>query len=149
MEKVQIDTPVSVFISALSALFAFLGLNPVQFTILAALMCFDMVTGIAKAYRLERNGVSSYRLRIGVISKILYLCVPVILALTVRGINFEFGSWLISFSVNALILAEAYSILGNIYTFKTQRKVKEIDAVSYILRAIKNQLDRLLEGDNK
>jgi hypothetical protein len=148
MEKVQIDIPASVFIAGFSALFAFLGLNPVQFTILAALMCFDLFTGLAKAYRIE-NSISSYKLRIGVISKILYLCVPIILALTVRGINISFGNWLISFSVNALILAEAYSILGNIYTFKTKRKMKEIDAISYILRAIKRQLDRLLEGDGK
>jgi hypothetical protein len=148
MEKVQIDIPASVFITGFSALFAFLGLNPIQFTILAALMCFDLFTGIAKAYRLESN-ISSYKLRIGVISKILYLCVPIILALTVRGINASFGSYLISFSVNALILAEAYSILGNIYTFKTKHKMQEVDAISYILRAIKRQLDRLLEGDNK
>jgi hypothetical protein len=140
----KIDISASLFIAGVSAVFAFLGLNPIQFTILATLMGFDMVTGIAKAYRLNRNLVTSYEMRIGVISKLLYLIVPIVLALAVKGTEINFGNWIISFSTNALILAEAYSILGNIYTFKTKKVTLEIDAVSYILRAIKNQLDKMI-----
>jgi phage-related holin len=144
----KVDCTVSIFIAGVSAIFAFLGLNLIQFIILTALMLLDFLSGIAKAYRIDT--IRAHSIRIGITGKLLYLLVPLVIALALKGMNItEFGSWIISFSVNALILAEAYSILGNIYTFKTKKSVEQIDAVSYILRAIKNQLDKFLEGGGK
>jgi phage-related holin len=139
----KIDTTLSLFMASFSGVFAFLGISPVQFTILAVLMFLDFITGIAKAYRLDRNSVTSSEMRVGIISKLLYLLVPLVIALTLHGVNMpEFGYWIISFSINALVLAEGYSVLANIYTFKTKKVIEEIDAISYVLRLIKNRLDK-------
>jgi phage-related holin len=145
----KLDVGLSIITAAIASVFAFLGLNEVQFIILASLMGMDMLTGIAKTYRVDRSSITSHRMGIGVISKVLYLLIPIIIALGMKGLNIEFGEWLIAFTINALILTETYSNIANIYTFKTLKCVQEIDATSYILRVIKNQLDRLLNKDEK
>jgi phage-related holin len=147
MEK-QIDVTLSLITAWIASIFAFLGLNEIQFIILAALMAIDMLTGIAKSYKVSKHSVSSHRMGMGVISKLLYLLVPIIIALAMKGLGIkELGEWLVAFSINALILTETYSNIGNIYTFKTGRTVQEIDAISYILEAIRNLLDRLSKGE--
>ncbi|MDR1461442.1 MAG: phage holin family protein [Campylobacteraceae bacterium] len=149
MEKAQVDVGLSVITAGIASIFAFLGLNEIQFIILASLMGIDMLTGIAKAYRLNKRNITSHRMGLGCISKLLYLLVPLIIALAMKGLDVKFGEWLIAFTINALILTETYSNIANIYTFRTGKSVHEIDATSYILKAIKNQLDRLLDGGGK
>ena len=52
--------------------------------------------------------------------------------------------WFISFTISILIVAEAYSVVGNVYTIKTGEAVKEIDAVSAIVKRLRRILEDLL-----
>lgn len=140
-----IDVQTSIFFAFIAIFFSFIDINVAQMVILAILMLIDFFTGIAKSYRLEPSSIKSCTALIGIMSKLLYLLVPIVLALAMKGLSIqEFGIWIVNFSINAMILAEAYSILANIYMFKSKVKIAEVDAVSYILKAIKNQLEKMI-----
>jgi phage-related holin len=145
MEK-TLDTTTTAIFALIASLFAFLGLNQVQFIILIVLMSLDIITGIAKAYRVDRTSVRSDAFKLGTFSKFFYLCVPFVVALVAKGTMVDsIGVWLASFAVTILILSEGYSILGNIYSFKTGKVVHEVDGVSYLLIFIRKMIKKLLE----
>ena len=114
-----------------------------KLTILIILMCLDMVTGTFKAYRIKEK-ITSRRWIAGFLSKLLVLLVPFTIALMAKGVDFDV-KWFIGFSLSIMVVAEAYSILGNIYTFKTGEAVAEIDAVSAIIKVLRNFLEGMIE----
>ena len=127
----------------LASLVAYLGLDAQKLTILIILMCLDMLTGTFKAYRTKEN-ITSRRWIAGFLSKLVVLLVPFTIALMAKGVDFDV-KWFIGFSLSIMVIAEAYSILGNIYTFKTGEAVAEIDAVSAIIKVLRNFLENMIE----
>lgn len=63
------------------------------------------------------------------------------MAATTRGLGVDF-EWLVGWSISLFILSETYSIIANVYTFRTGQEIAEFDAVSMILRRIR----AILEG---
>ena len=47
--------------------------------------------------------------------------------------------------LSAVIVAEAYSIIQNIYCFRTGKPVKEIDAVTLVLQKIGSTFEKVLK----
>jgi hypothetical protein len=147
MEK-SIDIGLTSVMALISAVFAFLGLSSIQFIILIILMSLDMVTGIAKVYRVNRTSVKSSVLKIGLFSKMFYLFVPIVLALAAKGINIDnIGMWFASFCITILISSETYSILGIIYSFKTGKETHKIEGASYILIFIRKLIKKMVEKE--
>lgn len=102
-----------------------------------------MLTGTLKAYRTKEN-ITSRRWIAGFLSKLVVLLVPFTIALMAKGVDFDVN-WFIGFSLSIMVIAEAYSILGNIYTFKTGEAVAEIDAVSAIIKVLRNFIENMIE----
>lgn len=141
-----VNTEMSIFMAVIASFFTFIDISIIQMGVLAALMSIDFVAGLVKSYRINPQNIKSETAKIGIISKLLYLLVPIVIALAMKGLNIEgIGLVLVNFSINAMILSEAYSILANIYAFKYKKEVEEIDAISYILKMIKNQIERMLK----
>jgi hypothetical protein len=142
----KLDIELTSVMAVIAWIFAFLEISLMQVIILFTLMCFDILTGIAKVYRLDKNTFSFSELKIGFYSKLFYLLVPIILALASKGTSFDnIGQWLSNFALSILILSEAYSVLGNIYSFKTKKTVKDIDGVSYLLLFIRRLIKKIIE----
>lgn len=141
MEKQS--TILNTLLLPLASLVAYLGLDAQKLTILIILMCLDMLTGTFKAYRTKEN-ITSRRWIAGFLSKLVVLLVPFTIALMAKGVDFDV-KWFIGFSLSIMVIAEAYSILGNIYTFKTGEAVAEIDAVSAIIKVLRNFLENMIE----
>ena len=141
MEKQS--TALNLFLLPLASLVQFLEIDTKKLSILVVLMCIDMLTGTLKAYRTKEN-ITSRRWIAGFLSKLVVLLVPFTIALMAKGVDFDV-KWFIGFSLSIMVIAEAYSILGNIYTFKTGEAVAEIDAVSAIIRALRNFLENMIE----
>lgn len=122
----------------------YLGLNKEAIAGLAILLVIDMITGVAKEYRLGRKP-QSRRFTNGIISKMVLLLIPFILAISAKAINIDIVSivWVV---INALVLSEAYSSIANIYTISTGKEVEEFDAMSLILRFIRERITNML-GD--
>ena len=121
---------------------AYLGLDAEKLTILALLMAIDMVTGTVKAYIIKAD-ITSRRWIAGFLSKIVVLFVPFTIALMAKGVDFDI-KWFVGLCISILVVAEAYSIVGNIHTIKTGEAVREIDAVSAIIQALRKIFENLL-----
>lgn len=141
MEKQS--TALNLFLLPLASLVQFLEIDTKKLSILVVLMCIDMLTGTFKAYRTKEN-ITSRRWIAGFLSKLVVLLVPFTIALMAKGVDFDV-KWFIGFSLSIMVIAEAYSILGNIYTFKTGEAVAEIDAVSAIIKVLRNFLENMIE----
>lgn len=141
MEKQS--TALNLFLLPLASLVQFLEIDAKKLSILVILMCIDMLTGTFKAYRTKEN-ITSRRWIAGFLSKLVVLLVPFTIALMAKGVDFDV-KWFIGFSLSIMVIAEAYSILGNIYTFKTGEAVAEIDAVSAIIKVLRNFLENMIE----
>lgn len=127
----------------ISWLLLYTGINGEVFSILAALLVVDFITGVAKAHRLGKH-ITSNRARYGVASKLSLLLIPLVLGAAARAMGKD-GGTLFTWGMNLLILSETYSIIGNIYTIRTVNELPEWDVVSLLGQKIRDMIQR---GDN-
>ena len=126
------------------ALMHYLNLDAEVMTIFASLLVIDIITGWFKTIAIGEKP-KSWRLANGIISKLVLILVPLVMAAVAKGVHDIDVKVLFYVVVDALILSEAYSIIGNIYTINTGSKVEEFDVLSKILKLIRNGLNRLLQ----
>ena len=107
--------------------------------ILTVLMCVDFVAGVSRA-RVMGEPITSHRMRVGAISKCGVLTVPLVMALTAKALGSDF-QWLVQWTVSLFVLSEAYSIIANVYTARTGIAAPEWDAVSLVLKKVRNMVD--------
>lgn len=133
------------YVAAFIATVEWLGFNAQALTIFIMLMLIDVFTGVVRSC--VNEGCHSIKSSIGirgVLSKILLLTALLSMALTSKAIGFE-PKLLAQGTVNVLILAELYSILGNIHSAKTGKKKVEFDVVKYMLDRVKELLNNALK----
>lgn len=120
------------------------GLESDAVLILSVFMLVDTLTGIIRAGITKgwRN-VTSMKLMSGIIAKLLVLLVPLIIAIAGIGAGIDLRI-LAKAALSILILAEAYSILGNIHACITKKDSKEFDAVAYILTMFRTVVENFL-----
>lgn len=132
-------------INAGYAVAMYIGINVELLGILFVVMVFDIVTGVAKSIRDDgKHSFTSHRLCIGIISKLMMLGVPILIALGLKSVNQD-GKGFIDGIIGVLTLSEVYSSIGNIYSFKTGKNVKEIDALSWILGSFRAILENIMK----
>lgn len=115
------------------------GLPAEPAAILAVLMCVDFIAGISRAHALGEP-VTSHKMKVGAYTKCGVLTVPLVMALTAKGLGADFN-WLVSWTVSVFILSETYSIVANIYAAKTGIVLPEFDAVSAALKKVRSLID--------
>ncbi|NCD11053.1 MAG: hypothetical protein EOL93_00750 [Epsilonproteobacteria bacterium] len=131
------------FLIPLAWVIQYLELDYKKLTILISLMCLDMVTGTIKAY-VAKQDITSRRWVAGFLSKLVVLLIPFVIALMAKGVDIDVR-WFVGLSLSILIVAESYSILGNVHTIKTGEAVAEIDAVSAIIKALREILENMIQ----
>lgn len=124
---------------ALAWVMSYTGLPVEPAAILGTLMAIDFIAGITKAHKLGRS-VTSQRMRVGLMSKFGVMTIPLVMALAAKGLGVDFA-WMVNWSISLFILSETYSIIANIYAFKTGNEVPEFDAVSAILKRVRLLLE--------
>ena len=129
------------------ALFEYLQLDHEKLSILAVLMGIDILCGVVKA-RSQEKPITSQRLMIGFGSKLLILLIPFVIALLARGVEFDIN-WFVKLCITVFIIAEVYSILGNIYTVRSGKEVEQIDTISYLLKIVEKFLMKTLGKDDE
>lgn len=136
--------PLSLSYAPAIALLEYLDLSIEKMSILGLLLMIDYISGITKAFVIGEQ-IKSKRAIAGILSKLMVLTIPLVLAFMAKGIGIDAKGY-VSYAIDLLIVAETYSIIGNIYSIKTGEKVQEIDAISIIIRALSRFLQKLLEG---
>ncbi len=132
-------------------MFIFLNIDIDLTKILVYLMIIDTVLGALKAIRLrdKDDDFSVSSLFWGVCSKCLYLIVPFTLALISKGLGYINFIILADIAIKLLIVAEGISIMGNAYTIKTKKKIKNVDFVSMLILTIRKMLIGIFEKINE
>ena len=128
-------------------LFWYLHIEAAQLSILWILMLIDTITWVTKRYKLneEWDKVSSAWLTIWALRKLLTLLAIFTISLTLKGLGVE-AYYTLMFSIIAIfIVAQAISIMQNIYSSLTWKKVDEQDAISIVIRVIGSFLLNELE----
>lgn len=122
----------------------YLNFSPDGLIVLMGLMIIDTVTGIIRSGML--NGCPSIQSSIGtrgLLAKILTLTGIFSFALAAKGVGFNLNAE-ISAVVNVFILAESYSIIGNIYSALHKTPKNEYDAIAWLLRLVRSILEKTL-----
>ena len=107
--------------------------------ILAVLVGVDFISGVSRAHALAEP-VTSHRMRVGMLTKCGVITVPLVMALTAKGLGTDF-TWLVQWTVSVFILSESYSIIANIHAIRTGILLPEFDAVSAILKKVRSLID--------
>ena len=130
----------------LYVIFAYLGIEIEAFAILMTFMCLDSILGAIKAMRLGEK-FSFKKMLWGFTLKLCFLIIPLVIALLGKSVGYDFHS-VVNVTISILTVAEAYSIVGNIYAAKNRVNVEKLDAISLLLinlrKAIKRMLDNLM-----
>lgn len=124
--------------------FEYLSIEETQVAILSALMVMDVLSWIAKQYRLDKKEITSHKLWQGLIKKILTIMFLFSFALMFKWLELD-GWTYIKWALSLLIMSEFYSITQNIYSYSTGIKIKEFDAVSAVIKFIWEQLLAVIE----
>lgn len=121
-----------------------IGLTPESYAILTVFMAVDLVFGVMRAVALGGwQAFKSYKLTAGILSKFMVLSIPLLLVWAGRGAGFDFtvlGQW----GIGALIISQAYSILGHINAIRVGEDKTEWDAVSWVIRTLRSGLEKVL-----
>lgn len=127
-----------------AAFFVYINLDPTVMVILAVLMTFDTLTGIARNVILHgRSSFNTHALEFGIFKKLLFLTLPIVLSLAGKGVGMEvevIATW----SVKALIISEVISSIANIRSIQKRKEVKEFDVIGYILDTLQHLLEKII-----
>lgn len=126
------------------AALGFMGISVQSLTILAVLMLLDYITGIAKVIVIDAKTLKSYKAIAGIIAKCAVLLIPIVIALCAKQMNIDAKNY-IDATITALVLAEGYSIIGNIRSIYLRKEVEEIDGISFILKKISKVFEDILK----
>ncbi len=124
--------------------FAYLGIEIESFSILMFLMVLDSTLGALKAIRLGRE-FRFKKLLWGIILKLCFLIIPLIIALLGKSLDYDLRHG-VSIVISILLVSEAYSILGNIYSVKNKIEVDRVDFVSQLLKTLRATMGRALKA---
>lgn len=130
----------------ISSILAYLNIEKEPMMLLAILLIIDYATGLYKAKILEQS-ITSNKMKYGVVSKMLLLLIPIVIAIGAKGVGADF-EYALLVGINILIISEIYSIIGNIYSSRTKEELPEWDAVAIISKKIRTFLIKL-SGENK
>lgn len=115
------------------------------FLTLTILMVIDVVVGIGRSYRLQIP-ITSYRIKLGVISKlgVLLIVLSFGLAFTHSGLVIDDLKEYIQLILWLFILSELYSIVSNVYAIKTGDSLPEVEVLSLIGTKLKKLMEAIL-----
>lgn len=125
------------------------GLSTHSYAILAFFILLDTFTGVLRAGILHGwREVTSFKFTTGLVSKLLIIFIPLMIALAGKGVGMDL-TFVAQSAIGMLILAQFYSILGNIHAIKIRKDVKEFDAVSWVISHVQSIVEKMLTDSNK
>lgn len=129
--------------------FIYLNLDVDVVKVLIWLMFIDTLSGIFKAFVLEKR-FDFKILFFGICSKLLVLLIPMVVALVGKGISKDYDFTIVLDCIlKVLVVSEGLSIITNFYVIKTKKEVKNFDAITMLLSAIRNLLLKIMKSTIK
>lgn len=126
-----------------ACIFAYLGIETEWFAILTVLLVLDFFTWVIKA-RFINEKITSKRMRLGSIKKLILLIVPIVVALMFKATGVNWDKVLLGF-IGILCVAEWYSIFANVVMIRTGQRYNEFDAVTFVLKKVADYIQSRLD----
>ncbi len=127
----------------LYVVFIYLEMDTGIVKVLFYLMIMDTFLGVIKTIVLN-NRFSFKKLAVGFVSKLAVLLIPTALALMSIGLDYNF-KWFVTVVMDLLIVSDGISIISNIIAIKTKKEVENFDAMTLVLKSIRNRLIQLFK----
>jgi len=127
----------------LYGVFVYLEMDIEIVKVLFYLMVIDTILGVVKTIVLKK-AFSFKVLALGFVSKLAVLLIPMALALMSKGLNYNF-KWFVTIVMDLLIVSDGISIFSNAIAIKTKKEVENFDALTTVLKAIRNALIQLFK----
>ncbi|NQY30141.1 MAG: phage holin family protein [Flavobacteriaceae bacterium] len=127
----------------LYGVFVYLEMDIEIVKVLFYLMVIDTILGVIKTIVLKKT-FSFKVLALGFVSKLAVLLIPMALALMSKGLNYNF-KWFVTIVMDLLIVSDGISIFSNAIAIKTKKEVENFDALTTVLKAIRNALIQLFK----
>ena len=145
MKKVEGFAIVNTSTIFISSVLSSIHIPIASFLTLTILMTIDVVVGIGRSYRLQIP-ITSYRIKLGVISKlgVLLIVLSFGLAFTHSGLVIDDLKEYIQLILWLFILSELYSIVSNVYAIKTGDNLPEVEVLSLIGTKLKRLMEAIL-----
>lgn len=124
-------------------MFAFLNIDADIVKILMLLMFLDTVFGISKSIILRKD-ITKEILYLGLITKMVILLIPMVLALVGKGLGYDFTP-IVDSVLRVLVASEGLSIFTSMYVIKTKKEVKNFDIITLLLSSIRKALMNLIK----
>lgn len=124
-------------------IFAYTGLSQELVFILFGFIVFDIFTAIIREIVIGER-VTSLKAWVGFSSKLLLISVPFILILIGKAVNVDFSP-ISSLALSTFVVAEGYSILGNIVQIRSKDKtIDEQDSITLLIKKAQNFIKDIL-----
>ncbi len=124
-------------------LFTYIGVSKELVAILCVLIVLDIITAILREYVVGER-IRSRMFWIGVTAKLLLILIPFVVILVGKGVGIDLGS-LGKVTLSIFIVAEGYSIIGNIIQIRAKDKsIDEQDAITAVIKGIESTLKKIL-----
>ena len=125
-------------------IFAYTGIPTELVIVLTVLIGFDCLTAIFR--EVLQNNFTSRSLWIGLAAKSLLISVPFVLILVGKGAYIDMTP-IAKLVLSTFIVAEGYSILGNIVQIrKGDKSLSEQDAITFILKKAQEIIKQILNN---
>lgn len=126
-------------------LLTYTSLSKENVLILSFLLLIDIATAILREWVIDPKKIQSRILCIGLISKLMVWILPFVIIIAGKGANIDLSK-LGNISLSVFIVAEAYSIIGNVIQIRARDKtIYEYDAITLVLRETQHFLRKMLE----
>ena len=126
------------------------GLPTEWLAILFVLLVVDIITGIHKSYEVHdwaKGWFSTRRLTRWALFKFILFVIATLMCISIAYLSNNSGIEIFAVSVViwVLIIAELFSIIQNYLSAKIWDEVEEWDAITFVLQAVKDKLQKFLE----
>ena len=149
MSSVEFSAVMNAILIVIATLLTSINIAPATFASLVVLMVIDFILGIAKAYK-TGTPITSYKIRVGIISKMSILILIIAFGITMNSAPVEFDFYIyVRLVIFYIMLSELYSIIGNVIMIKTCKKIPEFEALSTVASLIRKLMERILPANDK
>lgn len=127
-----------------------ISISPASFMALSILMMVDFALGLGKSYRM-RIPITSYRMKLGVISKVSMLLIVIAfgLAFTHGGFLIEELQDYVGWVLWVFILSELYSIVSNTYAIKVGEELPEFEVIAIIGGKLREVISKFIPNQTE
>lgn len=124
-------------------IFVYLGMGTDVVKVFFYLMVLDTILGVLKAWRLNKK-FSFNILKWGIIVKLCFILIPMVVALVAKALNLDFTSFVVSI-MWIVIVNEAISIITSMASIKLKKDIKNEDYITKLLMLIRNIMKGMIE----